>query len=68
MYRTIVSEWGEFRKKEKSTYLHKIDFYTFQITTDILPRQNGFAGRQIRFAWIDQAKLIWNYFRSYLFV
>ena len=32
-----------------------------------LPRQNGFAGWQIRFAWIDQAKWIWNYFRSYLF-
>ena len=34
----------------------------------VLPRQNGFAGRQIRFAWTDQAKWIWNYFRSYLFV
>ena len=34
----------------------------------VLPRQNGFAGRQIRFAWTDQAKCIWNYFRSYLFV
>ena len=35
----------------------------------VLPRQNGFAGRQIRFAWIDQAKWILNYFlRSYLFV
>ena len=34
----------------------------------VLPRHNGFAGRQIRFAWIDQANWIWNYFRSYLFV
>ena len=34
----------------------------------VLPGQNGFAGRQIRFAGIDQTKWIWNYFRSYLFV
>ena len=34
----------------------------------ILPRQNGFAGRKIRFTWIDQAKWIWTYFLSYLFV
>ena len=34
----------------------------------VLPRQNGFAGRQNRSAWTDQAKCSWNYFRSYLFV
>ena len=31
-----------------------------------LPRRNGFAVRQIRFAWTEQANWIWNYFRSYL--
>ena len=31
-------------------------------------KMDVFASRQICFAWIDQAKWIWNYFRSYLFV
>ena len=31
-----------------------------------LPKRNGFAVRQIRFAWTEQANWIWNYFRSYL--
>ena len=30
------------------------------------PRQKGFAVRQIRFAWIEQANRIRNYFRSYI--
>ena len=33
-----------------------------------LPRRNGFAVWQIRYAWIDQAKWIRNYSRRYLFV
>ena len=58
--------------KGRSTYVFLYDIYVTAkmdvLGKTVLPRQNGFAGRQIRFAWTDQAKWIWDYFRSYLFV